>query len=416
MTLSAGLHCRSKDKKLPLKTALGHSPKLSLAHTTANMFKTLSLRNWSHAARCHRVYTQLLLATTPATSAHRAIGNVRFQGTRLASTKTITVRDALNSALAEELDRDDDVFIIGEEVAQYNGAYKVTKGLLDRFGERRVVDTPITEYGFTGLAVGAALKGLKPIVEFMSFNFSMQAIDHVINSAAKTHYMSGGTQKCQMVFRGPNGAAVGVAAQHSQDFSAWYGSIPGLKVLVPYSAEDARGLLKAAIRDPNPVVFLENELLYGESFEISDEALSPDFTLPYTAKVEREGKDVTIVTYSRNVQFALEAAKILNEQNNVSVEVINLRSIRPLDMETITKSIKKTNHLITVESTFPGFGVGSEIVAQIMESEGFDYLDAPVNRVTGADVPTPYAKELEDFAFPDAPTIVKAVKNTLSLE
>lgn len=349
----------------------------------------------------------------------QALARSRFAtARRYASSKTttMTVRDALNSAMAEELDRDDDVFIIGEEVAQYNGAYKVTKGLLDRFGERRVVDTPITEYGFAGLAVGAALKGLKPIVEFMSFNFSMQAIDAVVNSAAKTHYMSGGTQKCQIVFRGTNGSAVGVAAQHSQDYSAWYGSIPGLKVLVPYSAEDARGLLKAAIRDPNPVVFLENELLYGESFEVSEEALSPDFTLPYTAKVEREGSDVSIVTYTRNVQFSLEAAEILQRDHGISAEVINLRSIRPLDVDAIIKTVKKTNHLVTVESTFPSFGVGSEIVAQIMESEGFDYLDAPIKRVTGADVPTPYAKELEDFAFPDAPTIVRAVKDILSVE
>ncbi|CCE61937.1 hypothetical protein TPHA_0B02640 [Tetrapisispora phaffii CBS 4417] len=337
-------------------------------------------------------------------------------GSRLASTKTMTVRDALNSAIAEELDRDDDVFLIGEEVAQYNGAYKVSKGLLDRFGERRIIDTPITEYGFAGMAIGAAFKGLKPIVEFMSFNFSLQAIDAVVNSAAKTHYMSGGTQTCQIVFRGPNGAAFGVAAQHSQDFSAWYGSIPGLKVLVPYSAEDARGLLKAAIRDPNPVVFLENELLYGESFEMSEESFSPDFTLPYKAKVEREGKDISIITYTRNVEFSLKAAEILSQQHGIDAEVINLRSIRPLDVEAIVKSLKKTNHLITVESTFPSFGVGSEIVAQIMESEGFDYLDAPVKRVTGADVPTPYAKELEDFAFPDPDTIVRAVKETLSVD
>ncbi|CUS21275.1 LAQU0S02e10022g1_1 [Lachancea quebecensis] len=335
---------------------------------------------------------------------------------RMASTKTMTVRDALNSAMAEEMDRDDDVFIIGEEVAQYNGAYKVTKGLLDRFGERRVVDTPITEMGFTGLSVGAALKGLKPIVEFMSFNFSMQAIDQVVNSAAKTYYMSGGTQKCQIVFRGPNGAAVGVGAQHSQDFSAWYGSIPGMKVLVPYSAEDARGLLKAAIRDPNPVVFLENELLYGESFEVSEEALSTDFTLPYTAKVEREGSDISIITYTRNVLYSLQAAEILEKQYGVSAEVVNLRAIRPMDINAIIKTVKKTNHVITVESTFPSFGVGSEIVAQIMESEAFDYLDAPVKRVTGADVPTPYAKELEDFAFPDPDVIVNAVKSVLSIE
>ncbi|KAL3234581.1 Pyruvate dehydrogenase E1 component subunit beta, mitochondrial [Nakaseomyces bracarensis] len=346
-----------------------------------------------------------------ATPMRRAVGQMR-----MASTKSMTVREALNTAMAEELDRDDDVFIIGEEVAQYNGAYKVTKGLLDRFGERRVVDTPITEYGFTGLAVGAALKGLKPVVEFMSFNFSMQAIDHVVNSAAKTHYMSGGTQKCQITFRGPNGSAVGVAAQHSQDYSAWYGSIPGLKVLVPYSAEDARGLLKAAIRDPNPVVFLENELLYGESFEVSEEALSPDFTLPYTAKVEREGKDISIVTYTRNTEFSLAAAKILEEKYGVSAEVINLRSIRPLDIDAIIKTVKKTNHLITVESTFPAFGVGAEIIAQVMESEAFDFLDAPIQRVTGADVPTPYAKELEDFAFPDPETIVRAAKEVLSIE
>lgn len=340
----------------------------------------------------------------------------RVQSMRFASSKTMTVREALNGAMAEEMDRDDDVFIIGEEVAQYNGAYKVTKGLLDLFGERRVVDTPITEYGLAGLAVGAALKGLKPIVEFMSFNFSMQAIDHVVNSAAKTHYMSGGTQRCPIVFRGPNGAAAGVAAQHSQDYSAWYGSIPGMKVLVPYSAEDARGLLKAAIRDPNPVVFLENELLYGQSFEMSEESLSPDFTLPYKAKVEREGSDISIITYTRNVEFSLAAAEILDKQYGVSVEVINLRSIRPLDVDAIVKSLKKTNHLITVESTFPQFGVGSEIIAQIMESEGFDYLDAPVQRVTGADVPTPYAKELEDFAFPDPDTIVRACKETLSID
>lgn len=345
----------------------------------------------------------------------RAVPSV-VQSMRFASTKTMTVREALNSAMAEEMDRDDDVFIIGEEVAQYNGAYKVTKGLLDRFGERRVVDTPITEMGFTGLAVGAALKGLKPIVEFMSFNFSMQAMDQVINSAAKTYYMSGGTQKCQIVFRGPNGSAVGVAAQHSQDYSAWYGSVPGMKVLVPYSAEDARGLLKAAIRDPNPVVFLENELLYGQSFEVSEESLSTDFTLPYKAKVEREGSDISIISYTRNVQFSLEAAEILSKQYGVSAEVINLRAIRPLDVEAVINTVKKTNHLITVESTFPAFGVGAEIIAQIMESEAFDYLDAPIQRVTGAEVPTPYAKELEDFAFPDPDTIVRAAKSVLSIE
>ncbi|KAL6942517.1 pyruvate dehydrogenase E1, beta subunit [Hanseniaspora vineae] len=337
---------------------------------------------------------------------------------RLASTGSVkmSVREALNSAMAEEMDRDDDVFIIGEEVAQYNGAYKVTKGLLDRFGERRVIDTPITEMGLTGIAVGAALKGLKPIVEFMSFNFSMQAIDQVVNSAAKTYYMSGGTQKCQIVFRGPNGAAVGVGAQHSQDFSAWYGSIPGLKVLSPFSSEDARGLLKAAIRDPNPVVFMENELIYGDVFEVSEEALDVDYLCPFTAKIENEGTDITIVTYTRNVEFCLTAAEMLDKQYGVSAEVINLRSIRPMDVDAIIKSVKKTNHLITVESTFPAFGVGSEICAQIMETEAFDYLDAPVQRVTGADVPTPYAKELEDFAFPDPDIITTACKKVLSME
>ncbi len=341
--------------------------------------------------------------------------NNRLNSTKAEPTK-LTVRDAINSALAEELDRDDEVFIMGEEVAQYQGAYKITRGLLDRFGEKRVVDTPITEMGFTGLAVGAALAGLKPVVEFMTFNFAMQSIDQIINSAAKTYYMSGGIQPCNITFRGPNGAAAGVAAQHSQDYSAWYGSIPGLKVVSPYSAEDHRGLVKAAIRDPNPTIILENEMLYGEAFEVSEEVLSPDFVLPIgKAKIEREGSDISIVTHTRNVGYALETAKTLQEEYGVSAEVINLRSIKPLDVPTIIESVKKTNHLITVEAGFPAFGVGSEICAQIMESEAFDYLDAPVERVTGAEVPTPYAKELEDFAFPDPPTILRAARKVLSL-
>ncbi|KAI5959345.1 PDB1 [Candida theae] len=328
----------------------------------------------------------------------------------------MTVRDALNSGLAEELDRDDDVFLMGEEVGQYNGAYKVSKGLLDRFGERRVIDTPITEMGFTGLAVGAAFHGLKPVLEFMTFNFAMQAIDQIINSAAKTHYMSGGIQPCNITFRGPNGAAAGVAAQHSQDYAAWYGSIPGLKVLSPYSAEDYKGLIKAAIRDPNPVVFLENEIAYGESFPVSEDVLSSDFVLPIgKAKVEREGTDITLVGHSRAVKFAMEAAEKLKQDYGVNAEVINLRSIKPLDVPTIVESLKKTNHLVTVENGFPAFGVGSEICAQIMESEGFDYLDAPVERVTGCEVPTPYAKELEDFAFPDTETILRASRKVLGL-
>lgn len=330
--------------------------------------------------------------------------------------KLMTVRDALNMALQEELEQDPNVFLMGEEVAQYNGAYKVSRGLLDKFGPKRIVDTPITEMGFTGICVGAAFAGLKPVCEFMTMNFAMQSIDQIINSAAKTYYMSGGKMPVNITFRGPNGAAAGVAAQHSQDYSAWYSSIPGLKVISPYSAEDSKGLLKAAIRDPNPVVFLENELLYGDSFEISDEVLSKDFVLPIgKAKIEREGKDVSIISHSRNLHFCLQAADIVKEKYGLEAEVINLRSIKPLDTETIFKSIMKTNHAITVEAGFPQSGVGSEICAQVMESEAFDYLDAPIERITGCEVPTPYAKELEDFAFPDTPTVVRGIEKVMSL-
>lgn len=338
------------------------------------------------------------------------------QATSGSGAQTMTVRDALNSAMAEELDRDDSVFLLGEEVAQYNGAYKVSRGLLDRFGDRRVIDTPITEMGFTGLAVGAALAGLKPICEFMTFNFAMQSIDQIINSAAKTYYMSGGIQPCNITFRGPNGAAAGVAAQHSQCYAAWYGSIPGLKVLSPYSAADYKGLLKASIRDPNPVVFLENEISYGESFEMTEEELSPDFVLPIgKAKIEREGSDITLVSHTRNVKHCLDAAEQLAKDYGVKAEVINLRSIKPLDVDTIVESVKKTNHLVTCEAGFPAFGVGSEICAQIMESEAFDYLDAPVERVTGCEVPTPYAVELENFAFPDTEIVMRASRKVLGL-
>jgi len=296
--------------------------------------------------------------------------------------------------------------------ANYN-CFQVTKGLLDKFGEKRVVDTPITEMGFAGLAVGAALSGLRPICEFMTFNFAMQAIDQIVNSGGKTYYMSGGNVPCPVVFRGPNGAASGVGAQHSQDYAAWYGSIPGLKVVSPWSAEDCKGLLKAAIRDPNPVVFLENEMLYGVSFPMSKEAMSDDFLLPIgKAKVERAGSDVTIVAHSKMVTHSLEAADILAKEG-IKAEVINLRSIRPLDIDTIKESVKKTNRLLIVEGGFPAFGVGSEICAQIVESEAFDYLDAPVERVTGADVPTPYAANLEALAFPDTPLIVKVAKRAL---
>ncbi|KIJ99398.1 hypothetical protein K443DRAFT_102335 [Laccaria amethystina LaAM-08-1] len=334
------------------------------------------------------------------------------------------VRDALNVAMDEEMTRDESVFILGEEVARYNGAYKVTKGLMDKFGEKRVVDTPITEMGFAGLAVGAAMQGLRPICEFMTFNFAMQAIDQIVNSAGKTYYMSGGNVPCPVVFRGPNGAAAGVGAQHSQDYAAWYGSIPGLKVVSPWSSEDCKGLLKAgnfllthssdsAIRDPNPVVFLENEMMYGVSFPMSQEAMSDNFLIPIgKCKVEREGSDVTIVAHSKMVTHSLEAADALAKEG-VKAEVINLRSIRPLDIDTIIKSVKKTNRLVIVEGGFPAFGVGSEICAQIVESEAFDYLDAPVERVTGADVPTPYATNLEALAFPDTPVIVKVAKRAL---
>ncbi|KAI5463950.1 thiamine diphosphate-binding protein [Mariannaea sp. PMI_226] len=315
--------------------------------------------------------------------------------------KEYTVRDALNEALAEELEANPKVFVMGEEVAQYNGAYKVTKGLLDRFGEDRIIDTPITEMGFSGLAVGAALSGLHPVCEFMTFNFAMQAIDHIINSAAKTLYMSGGIQPCNITFRGPNGFAAGVAAQHSQDYSAWYGSIPGLKVVSPWSAEDAKGLLKAAIRDPNPVVVLENELLYGQSFPMSEAAQKNDFVIPFgKAKIERSGKDLTMVSMSRCVGQSLIAAENLKKKYGVEVEVINLRSIKPLDLDTIVQSIKKTHRLVVVESGFPAFGVSAEILALTMEY-AFDYLDAPAQRITGAEVPTPYAQKLEEMSFPN---------------
>lgn len=335
---------------------------------------------------------------------------------QLTKTAQITVRDALNQAMDEEMARDERVFLLGEEVALYNGAYKVSKGLYDKYGARRVVDMPITEAGFTGLAVGAAMAGLRPICEFMTFNFSMQAIDHVVNSAAKTLYMAGGMIEVPIVFRGPNGAAAGVAAQHSQCFAAWYGSVPGLKVVSPWSAEDAKGLLKAAIRDPNPVVFLENEIMYGQSFEVAPEVLSPDFLLPIgRAKIERPGSDITLVAHSRSVQLALDAATLLHEQHGgISAEVINLRTIRPLDIETIVQSVKRTGHLVTVEAGWPMFGVGAEVAAQVSESEAFDYLDAPVLRVTGADVPMPYAKNLEELALPSAQNIVNVALKSLN--
>eukprot|EP01080_Neovahlkampfia_damariscottae_P000018 gene18-4269_t len=317
-------------------------------------------------------------------------------------------------ALDEELARDDKVFIMGEEVGAYNGAYKISKGLHEKYGDWRVQDTPITEMGFAGIAVGAGLGGLRPICEFMTFNFSMQAIDHIINSCAKAHYMSAGQLKCPIVFRGPNGAAAAVGAQHSQCFGAWFSSVPGLKVISPYSAQDCKGLLKAAIRDDDPVVFLENEIMYGEKFEVDEDFMSKDYVLPIgKAHVERAGKDITIVTFSKQVGFALKAAQTLSEKNGIEVEVINLRSLRPLDTETIIKSVKKTNHLVTLEEGWPQSGVGAEVIAAVMESEAFDYLDAPAMRIHGADIPTPYAEILEKKAFPQIDDIVENVKKAL---
>ncbi|UMM64771.1 pyruvate dehydrogenase complex E1 component subunit beta [Aristophania vespae] len=321
-------------------------------------------------------------------------------------TREMTVREALRDAMAEEMRRDPDVFLLGEEVAQYQGAYKISQGLLDEFGEQRVIDTPITEHGFTGMATGAAMTGLKPIVEFMTMNFSLQAIDHIINSAAKTRYMSGGQMSCPIVFRGPNGAAARVGAQHSQCFASWYAHVPGLKVVAPWSAADAKGLLKAAIRDPNPVVVLENEILYGRQFEAP---VDENFVLPIgKAKIEREGKDVTLVAFSIMVGVALEAAEILAKEG-IEAEVINLRSIRPLDKETIISSLRKTNHIISVEEGWPVAGIGAEICTIAVE-EAFDWLDAPPARVCGLDIPLPYAANLEKLALPKAEWVVEAVR------
>ncbi|WP_019961824.1 pyruvate dehydrogenase complex E1 component subunit beta [Woodsholea maritima] len=324
-------------------------------------------------------------------------------GTSFTST---TVRDALRDAMAEEMRRDETVFVMGEEVAEYQGAYKVTRELLQEFGAKRVIDTPITEHGFAGVGVGAAFGGLRPIVEFMTFNFAMQAIDHIINSAAKTLYMSGGQMGCPIVFRGPNSAASRVGAQHSQDYSAWYANVPGLKVIAPYDAADAKGLLKAAIRDPNPVVFLEHELIYGESFDVPD---LEDYVLPIgKAKIRREGKDVTITAHSRMVGFALKAAEKLAE-DGIDAEVVDLRTLRPLDTETIVNSVKKTNRLVTAEEGWGRMGVGAEIAA-VVTAEAFDYLDAPPARVHQEDVPLPYAANLEAMSLPGVEDIIAAVK------
>lgn len=324
-------------------------------------------------------------------------------GTEMVST---TVREALRDAMAEEMRNDERVFIMGEEVAEYQGAYKITQGLLDEFGSKRVIDTPITEHGFAGIGVGAAMAGLRPIIEFMTFNFAMQAIDHIVNSAAKTLYMSGGQMGAPMVFRGPNGAAARVGAQHSQCYAAWYGHIPGLKVVIPYSAADAKGLLKSAIRDPNPVIFLENEVLYGQSFDVPK---LDDYMVPIgKARIARQGSDVTFVTFGIGVRYATQAAEALAGEG-VDVEIIDLRTIRPMDIETVLTSVRKTNRCVTIEEGFPQSGIGAEISAQIMQ-HAFDHLDAPVIRITGKDVPMPYAANLEKLALPNIDDIVAAAK------
>ncbi|CAD8079241.1 unnamed protein product [Paramecium primaurelia] len=325
----------------------------------------------------------------------------------------MTVREAINLAMDEELAHDPNVFLLGEEVGQYQGAYKVSKGLFQKYGGDRVIDTPITEAGFTGIAVGAALYGLKPIVEFMTWNFAMQAIDHIINSAAKAHYMSAGDQKASIVFRGINGATAYVAAQHSQCFASWYSNVPGLVVLAPFDCDDAKSLLKAAVRNPNPVVFLENEILYSESFELSAEARDPNYLAPIgKAKIMRQGDHVTIVAFSKMVQYSLAAAEQLFKEG-INCEVINLRSLRPLDRETILESVKKTGRVVCVEEGWPQSGISAEITALIMEGGAFKYLDAPIQRVTGVEIPTPYAFNLEAMTFPKTEQIVDAVLNVL---
>jgi pyruvate dehydrogenase E1 component beta subunit len=353
------------------------------------------------------LYTTLMFALRASAG---IVSGTKRHALRSFSAQTVTVRTALANVMDEEMERDPNVYLMGEEVGQYDGAYKVSKGLHAKYGDDRIVDTPITEMGFTGLAVGSAYKGLRPIVEFMTWNFAMQAIDHIVNSAAKQFYMSGGDMNVPIVFRGANGASAGVAAQHSQCFAAWYGSVPGLKVVAPYSAADAKGLLRSAIRDPNPVVFLEHELLYGVEFPLTAEEAGPDYLVPIgKARVEREGSDVTVVTFSRPVGRALEAAAAL-EKEGISVEVINLLSIRPLDRETVLNSVKKTHRCVTVEEGWPQHGIGAEIAGMIMETDAFDYLDAPMERVTGTDVPMPYSQPLENAAVPNVDNIVNACR------
>ena len=355
------------------------------------------------------VATTTTTATAPAMAAAPTQAAVAMESDYSGETRKITVREALRDAMAEEMRRDKSVFLMGEEVAQYQGAYKVSQGLLDEFGDRRVIDAPISEMGFAGLGVGAALSGLRPIIEFMTFNFAMQAMDQIINSAAKTLYMSGGQMGAPIVFRGPNGAASRVAAQHSQCYASWYAHCPGLKVVAPYSAADAKGLLKSAIRDPNPVIFLEHEILYGASFDVPTD---PDYVIPIgRARVARRGRDVTITAFSYSVKTALEAAELLAAEG-IEAEVIDLRSLRPLDIGTVLESVKRTNRLVTVEEGWGYAGIGGEVAMQVIEN-AFDYLDAPPVRVCGADVPLPYAANLEKLALPQPANVVAAAKSVL---
>ncbi|KAL6072773.1 Pyruvate dehydrogenase E1 component subunit beta [Balamuthia mandrillaris] len=377
-------------------------------------FGSLSLVNGGMVAGTRKSSLSLMSTSHRAAALRLASCPFVLPGRRGYATepKKLTMREALREALAEEMERDSRVVIMGEEVGQYQGAYKVTKDLMDKFGRDRVIDTPITEMGFAGIGAGAALGGILPIVEFMTFNFAMQAIDQIVNSAAKTRYMSGGALSCPVVFRGPNGPPTSVGAQHSQCFASWYGNIPGLLVLAPADCDDAKGLLKTAIRNPNPVVFLENELLYNTTFDLSPEAQSADFLIPPgKAQVRRQGKHVTIATFSRMVTVAMEAAEKL-KQEGIEAEVINLRSIRPLDLNTLLTSVKKTNRLVTVEEGYPQFGVGAELIAAVNE-HAFDWLDAAPERVTGADVPMPYSPPLEEKAMVYSHNIVNAVKRTL---
>jgi pyruvate dehydrogenase E1 component beta subunit len=324
--------------------------------------------------------------------------------------QVMTVREAINSAMSDEIERDSKVFLMGEEVAQYNGAYKVSKGMYDRYGGDRIIDTPISEAGFSGIGVGAGLYGLRPIIEYMTWNFALQGIDHIVNSCAKGRYMSGGDLKCPIVFRGINGVCAGVGAQHTQCFVPWYASVPGLKVISPWNGEDNRGLMKAAIRDNDPVVVLENEMMYGVEFEMSDEVMDKDFLIEIgKAKIEKAGTDCTITAHAKMVGHSLKAAEILKQEHDIDVEVINLRTIRPLDRKTIVQSVKKTNRIVNVEEGWPQHGVGAEIAGLLMESEAFDYLDAPFERLAGVDVPMPYAESIERLAVPQIEDIVKAV-------